>query len=99
MLVRAIVSIASILGLLVTAALAQQPAVTASAPSALTNPPVFQGLMVDAKGKTVGRIYINIFGNGSGVSFNVVIRQIDNIWVALPQRHAAREVTRLSLLL
>ena len=52
-------SIASILGLLVTAAAAQQAetAAAASASSALTNPPVFQGLMVDAKGKTVGRLF------------------------------------------
>lgn len=54
---RAIATVASIfLGL--SGAVAQQPEteLAASASSALTNPPVFQGLMVDAKGKTVGRL-------------------------------------------
>ena len=87
MSVRAIVSIASILGLLVTAAAAQQAetAAAASASSALTNPPVFQGLMVDSKGKTVGRLFILVSGllpvpPGN----NYVVRQINKIWVLLP---------------
>src|SRR5580704_13876603 len=81
MSVRAIVSIASILGLLVTAAAAQQAgtAATASASSALTNPPVFQGLMVDAKGKTVGRFFPNLFFGFPPC----VVRQIDGVWVWL----------------
>jgi hypothetical protein len=53
MSVRAIASIASIF-LCLSAAVAQQPETAANAAaaasSALTNPPVFQGLMVDAKG-------------------------------------------------
>jgi hypothetical protein len=81
MSVRAIVSIASILGLLVTAAAAQQPetASAASASSALTNPPVFQGLMVDAKGKTVGLLFPD---STSGVDY--IVRQLNKIWVQLP---------------
>jgi hypothetical protein len=63
----------------VSAAVAQQAAVL----NALANPPLFQGIVMDAKGKTVGRISFN-----SGSSFDnhtsVVIRQIDGIWIALP---------------
>jgi hypothetical protein len=77
MSVRAIVSVTSILGLLVTAATAQQPAVTGNAPAA-AQPPLFQGIMVDAKGKTVGRLVINVYGT------NFVVRQISGIWVELP---------------
>jgi hypothetical protein len=85
MSVRAIASIASILGLLVTAVLSQQPALTGNAPASNTAPPLFQGIMVDAKEKTVGRIYIDTLLDGStGNSSNVVIRQINRIWVALP---------------
>jgi hypothetical protein len=82
MSVRTIVSIASILGLLVTAAAAQQAetAAAASASSALTNPPVFQGLMVDAKGKTVGRFYPAFMPYLGGAT---VVRQISGIWVSL----------------
>jgi hypothetical protein len=80
---RAVVSVASIL-LGLSAAAAQQAETAAknaaaSASSSLTNPPVFQGLMVDAKGKTVGRFFpvfpgrINTF----------VVRQINGVWVAL----------------
>ena len=58
-------------------------------------PPLFQGIMVDAKGKTVGRIYINALlpgpppgpGNqnpGGPNAVHVVIRQIDGVWVGLP---------------
>jgi hypothetical protein len=81
---RAVVSVAAIF-LGVSAAVAQQPE-TAPAVSAstLTNPPVFQGLMVDAKGKTVGRLFIPappiIVPSGS----NYVVRQINKIWVLLP---------------
>jgi hypothetical protein len=87
MSVRAIVSIASILGLLVTAAAAQQAetAAAASASSALTNPPVFQGLMLDAKGKTVGRLFLG-FGQEQDAIFGsttTVVRQINGIWVLL----------------
>jgi hypothetical protein len=55
----------------------------ASASSALTNPPVFQGLMVDAKGKTVGRLVLDNIG-----SSQFVVRQINGIWVALPVTEA-----------
>jgi hypothetical protein len=48
------VSIASILGLLMTAALAQQPALTGA--PATAQPPLYQGTMIDAKGKNVGRL-------------------------------------------
>jgi hypothetical protein len=41
-------------------------------------PPVFQGLMVDAKGKTVGRIF-PIFGGGT----TFVVLPISKIWVSL----------------
>jgi hypothetical protein len=63
----------------VSAALAQQPGIATSnaavsASNALTNPPVFQGLMVDAKGKTVGRFY------PGGLN---VVRQINGVWVWL----------------
>jgi hypothetical protein len=44
-------------------------------------PPLFQGIIVDAKGKTVGRIYINAYGP---TTVHMVIRQIDGIWVGLP---------------
>jgi hypothetical protein len=53
-------------------------------------PPLFQGIMVDAKGRNVGRIYINALlpGNGSNGAFapavHMVIRQIDGVWVGLP---------------
>jgi hypothetical protein len=87
MSVRAIVFIASILGLLVTAAAAQQAetAAAASASSALTNPPVFQGLMLDAKGKTVGRLFLGFGQEGDTIfaSTTTVVRQINGIWVLL----------------
>jgi hypothetical protein len=51
-------------------------------------------VLVDANGKTVGQIYLNLFGNpqldnnGLGQSddggFNVVLLQISGMWVALP---------------
>src|ERR1700731_4059358 len=91
-LIRAVVSIASIfLGL--SAAVAQQAGTAtnnaaASASSGLTNPPVFQGLMVDAKGKTVGRYVFsgNAYSAGDlGDAFlgGFVVRQINGIWVML----------------
>jgi hypothetical protein len=92
---RAIASIASILlVLLVSAAVAQQAGTAtnnaaASASSALTNPPVFQGLMVDAKGKTVGRYVFsgldnpNDFADMGNFGGGGVIRQINGIWVLL----------------
>jgi hypothetical protein len=85
-LIRAVVSVASIfLGL--SAAGAQQLGTAtnnaaASASSALTNPPVFQGLMVDAKGKTVGRLVPNI--TSFSMSEYFVVRQISGVWLALP---------------
>jgi hypothetical protein len=68
---RAAVSVASMfLGL--SAAFAQQEATTAA------QPPEFQGTMVDAKGKTVGRLIIDVRGNQ-----NSVVRQINKVWVVL----------------
>jgi hypothetical protein len=67
---RAVVSVASIfLGL--SAASAQQSATTTNA-----SPPLFQGIMVDAKGKTVGRLLLRYQ--------QYVVRQISGIWMALP---------------
>src|SRR5271169_5620520 len=67
-----------------TPLVAQNAAVQSNA--ATKSPPLFQGIMVDAKGKDVGRIYISVVPTGAfvGNSGNIVIRQIDNIWVALP---------------
>jgi hypothetical protein len=49
-------------------------------------PPEFQGLMVDAKGKTVGRLFI-AFGNSPsfiGIPTALgIVRQISGIWIAL----------------
>jgi hypothetical protein len=67
---RAIVSIASIF-FAVSAAVAQQPETT-------TAPPVFQGLMVDAKGKIVGRVFIDY-----EIGVNTVVRQISGAWEKL----------------
>jgi hypothetical protein len=90
---RAVVSVVSIfLGL--SAAVAQQAGTAtnnaaASASSALTNPPVFQGLMVDGKGKTVGRYMFSFNNNldtgsaGDGFLGGFVVRQISGIWVLL----------------
>ena len=90
---RAVSPIVSIfLGL--SPAVAQQAGTTtnnaaASASNALTNPPVFQGLMVDAKGKDVGR-YAFSYSNfaafalpGDGFLGGFVVRQISRIWVVL----------------
>jgi hypothetical protein len=45
-----------------------------------TTPPVFQGLVVDAKGKTVGRLFYSPFYNNEATA----IRQINGIWMSLP---------------
>jgi hypothetical protein len=84
-LIPAVLSVASIfLGL--SAAIAQQATnnAAASASSALTNPPVFQGLMADAKGKTVGRLYLGVGFLSSTVTATNVVRQISGTWVMLP---------------
>jgi hypothetical protein len=77
----------------VSAALAQKPetAPAASASSALTNPPVFQGLMVDAKGKDVGRLFLGFQGpiDGALVTSTNVVRQISKTWVSLQVRDFA----------
>jgi hypothetical protein len=58
-----------------SAALAQQREATTAATA---QPPVFQGLMVDAKGKTVGRF---IWNANAGTDY--VIRQINGTWVSV----------------
>jgi hypothetical protein len=73
-LTRWVVSVATIF-LSVSAAVAQQLETTAAA----TQPPVFQGIMVDANGKTVGRLV--------GISsVDLVVRQISGVWVLLRVR-------------
>ncbi len=47
-------------------------------PNAATPPPLFQGIMVDAKGNPVGRL-----GAIGHEGYNTVIRQISGIWVEL----------------
>jgi hypothetical protein len=67
---RAVVSVAStFLGL--SAAAAQQPETPYVAA-----PPVFQSLMVDAQGKTVGRLFLD-YNSGN----DTVVRQIRGTWV------------------
>jgi len=69
---RAALFIASIfLGL--SPALGQQSQTSA-------DPPLFEGIMVDAKGKTVGRLVIVI----NDLLTNFVVRQMSGVWVALP---------------
>jgi hypothetical protein len=76
-LTRWVVSVASIF-LSVAAAVAQQPETTAAA----AQPPLFQGIMVDAKGQTVGRLI--------GISsVDLVVRQISGVWVLLRVRDLA----------
>jgi hypothetical protein len=71
---RVVVSVASIF-LNVSAAVAQPPETTPAAPQ----PPLFQGIMVDANGKTVGRVI--------GISsVDLVVRQISGVWVLLRVR-------------
>jgi hypothetical protein len=85
---RVVVSVASIL-LGLSAAPAQQAETAAtnnaatSASRALTNPPAFEGLMVDAKGKTVGRLYLGTGFPSSTVTSTNVVRQISGTWVML----------------
>jgi hypothetical protein len=50
------------------------------APGTYVAPPLLQGIVVDATGKTVGRIY----PNAAGIGGNLIIRQIEGIWVGLP---------------
>jgi hypothetical protein len=47
-------------------------------------PPLFQGIVVDAKGKTVGRIYINAALSftsfyGTTAAVHLIIRQINGV--------------------
>jgi hypothetical protein len=72
---RAVASAASIF-LGVSAAFAQQSAQTTATTAA---PPVFQGLMVDAKGKTVGRLFPSTMFSSNAY----VVRQINKVWVSL----------------
>jgi hypothetical protein len=73
-LTRWVVSVASIFSS-VSAAVAQQLETT----GATTQPPLFQGIMVDANGKTVGRLI--------GIdSADIVVRQISGVWVLLRVR-------------
>jgi hypothetical protein len=80
-LCRAVVCFASIfLGLASASAQVQGTVAPGQVQGTSVAPPLFQGIMVDAKGKTVGRIY----EAGPMAGFNGVIRQIAGIWVALP---------------
>jgi hypothetical protein len=68
----------------VSTAYAQQAATSA----ATSQPPLFQGIMVDAKGKTVGRYVFSGRNNPEGYAEDlflgaVVIRQISGTWVML----------------
>jgi hypothetical protein len=86
---RAAWSIASIvLGLTATVAQAQVQGTVAPGQTQTTTvtPPLFQGIVVDAKGKTVGRIYINAWQPEyyGFRHYHMVIRQIDGVWVAIP---------------
>jgi hypothetical protein len=74
---RAIVSIASIfLGLSAVAAQPGPPKPPGPPPPPA---PLFQGIMVDAKGKTVGRVFPGAFSSALSV-----IRQINGAWVSVP---------------
>ena len=68
---RAALSVASIF-LSLSAAFAQQPTTTTAVS------PLFQGIVGDAKGKIVGRLFIN------GDGFNSAVRQINGTWVLVP---------------
>jgi hypothetical protein len=74
---RRVAFIASV-SLGVTTAVAQQQ--REATPAANAHPPVFQGLMVDAKGKTVGRASWDLNGTEN------VVRQINGVWVVLSVR-------------
>jgi hypothetical protein len=80
MILCPVVSVAVTFLGLSAAALAQQPALT---PPATAQPPFFQGIMVDAKGKTVGRFFPGVVFFGPIGSSNTVVRQLGGVWVAL----------------
>ena len=63
-------------GLFGTPLFAQDTVAEANANAAA--PPLFQGIVVDANGKTVGRL-----GAIGHEGYNTVIRQIGGIWVEL----------------
>jgi hypothetical protein len=82
---RGAASIASLSLLLTTPLFAHNAALQPNAATA--QPPVFQGLMVDAKGKTIGRyVFSGLYGGGTAMAgFNAfVVRQISGIWVMIP---------------
>jgi hypothetical protein len=64
-------------GLFATPLFAQNTVVETNA-NAAAAPPLFQGIVVDANGKTVGRL-----GAIGHEGYNTVIRQIGGIWVEL----------------
>ena len=64
-------------GLFATPLFAQNPVAETNA-NAAAAPPLFQGIVVDANGKTVGRL-----GAIGHEGYNTVIRQISGIWVEL----------------
>jgi hypothetical protein len=74
-----------------SAAFAQQPA--AAPLAAATATPLFQGVMVDAKGKTVGRLSATAVGGG-----DYIIRQINGTWVEIPVDPAAGFVPFVGIL-
>jgi hypothetical protein len=53
---------------------------------AAAQPPLFQSVMVDAKGKTIGRyVFSGLYSsNGIGGFSAFVVRQISGIWVMIP---------------
>jgi hypothetical protein len=58
-------------------------------------PPLFQGIMVDAKGKTVGRLILDY---SSAFFQQYVIRQIGGIWVSLPVLETGFLITGVRLI-
>jgi hypothetical protein len=64
-------------GVFATPLFAQSATVETNA-NAAPEPPLFQGIVVDANGKTVGRL-----GAIGHEGYNTVIRQIGGIWVEL----------------
>jgi hypothetical protein len=66
------------LGVLFATQLFAQNAIVETKSNAATAPPLFQGIMVGAKGNTVGRL-----GAIGHEGYNTVIRQISGIWVEL----------------
>jgi hypothetical protein len=69
---------AFVCGLFASPLFAQSATVETNANGA-AEPPLFQGIVVDANGKTVGRL-----GAIGHEGYNTVIRQIGGIWVELP---------------